>query len=129
MSRPAGDAAPLTHGPSPKGRGEKASLLAALLLLLLPGCGFVPKSRFEEAQKLVQSLRSENAQLKDSTLTLKVQNQDLALRAIDDAKAIRALEVANGQYEQSIQGYQDEREQLQAAFRELKGQARTASGP
>jgi chromosome segregation ATPase len=105
-----------------------ATLLLALALST-PGCAFVPKSRFEEAQKLVQSLRSENAQLKDSTLTLKVQNQDLAQRAVDDAKAIRALEVANGQYEQSIQGYQEEREQLQAAFRELRGQVRTASGP
>jgi hypothetical protein len=107
-------------------------LAAAVVLgcaLLAPGCAFVPKSRFDEAQKLVQSLRTENAQLKDSTLTLKVQNQDLAQRAVDDGKAIRALEVANGQYEQSIQGYQDEREQLQAAFRELKGQLRTASGP
>ncbi len=106
--------------------------LAILLLAsaaLAPGCAFVPKSRFEEAQKLVSSLRSENAQLKDSTLTLKVQNQDLAQRAVDDAKAIRALEVANGQYEQSIPGYQEEREQLQSAFRELKSQVRTASGP
>ena len=103
--------------------------IALACSLLVPGCAFVPKSRFDEAQKLVQSLRSENAQLKDSTLTLKVQNQDLAQRAVDDAKAIRALEVANGQYERSIQGYQEEREQLNAAFRELKGQARTASGP
>ena len=67
--------------------------------------------------------------MKDSTLSLKVQNQDLAQRAVDDAKAIKALEVANGQYERSIQGYQDEREQLQAAFRDLKSQARTNPGP
>jgi exonuclease VII small subunit len=102
--------------------------LALALALLAPGCAFAPKSRLDEAQKLVQSLRSENAQLKDSTLTLKVQNQDLAQRAVDDAKAIRALEVANDQYERSIQGYQDEREQLQAAFGTLKSQVRTASG-
>src|SRR5271165_2400470 len=92
-------------------------IIATVLLawsLSISGCAFVPKSRFEEAQKLVQSLRSENAQLKDSTLTLKVQNQDLAQRAVDDSKAIRALEVANAQYEQSIEGYQEEREQLQA---------------
>jgi chemotaxis protein MotB len=93
------------------------------------GCSLVPKSRYDEAQKLVQSLRSENAQLKDSALTLKVQNQDLAQRAVDDDKAIRALEAANSQYERSIQAYQEEREDLQAAFRELKSQVRTASGP
>lgn len=106
-----------------------ATLLLAGGLFTAPGCAFVPKSRFDDAQKLVQSLRSQNAQLKDSTLTLKVQNQDLAQRAVDDSKAIKSLEVANGQYEQSIQAYQDEREQLQAAFRDLKGQVRTASGP
>jgi len=103
--------------------------LALAFLLLAPGCGFVPKSRFVEAEKLVQSLRAENAQLKDSALTLKVQNQELAQRAVDDAKAIRALEVANDQYELSIQGYQDEREQLQSAFSTLKNQVSTASGP
>ncbi len=97
--------------------------------LLGPGCAFVPKPKFDEAQKLVQSLRSENTQLKDSALTLKVQNQDLAQRAVDDDKAIRALEAANSQYEQSIQAYQQDREELQAAFRELKSQVRTASGP
>ena len=106
-----------------------ATILTLAPALAMPGCAVVPKSRFDEAQKLVQSLRSDNAQLKDSALTLKVQNQDLAQRAVDDAKAIKALEVANGQYEQSIQGYQDEREQLQAAFRDLKGQARSSSAP
>ncbi len=108
-------------------------LAIALILLvcagMVPGCAFVPKSRYDEAEKLVQSLRSENAQLKDSALTLKVQNQDLAQRAVDDGNAIRALETANSQYEKSIQAYQEEREDLQAAFRELKGQVRTASGP
>lgn len=104
------------------------SLLVVLAGTMLgPGCAFVPKSRFEEAQKLVQSLRSENTQLKDSNVALKVQNQDLAQRAVDDARSIRALEAANDQYEQSIQGYQDEREQLQAAFSALKNQARTVS--
>jgi chromosome segregation ATPase len=101
-----------------------AFALLACCAMLAQGCAFVPKSRFEEAQKLVQSLRAENAQLKDSSLTLKVQNQDLAQRAVDDAKAIRALEVANDQYEASIEGYQDEREQLQAAFSTLKNQVR-----
>jgi chromosome segregation ATPase len=93
------------------------------------GCAFVPKSRFDEAEKLVQSLRSENAQLKDSALTLKVQNQDLSQRALDDDKAIRSLEAANSQYEKSIQAYQTEREDIVSAFRELKGQVQTAAGP
>jgi len=108
---------------------------AAVLAWALPlacgasGCAFVPKSRVDEAHKLVQSLRAENAQMKDVALSLKVQNQDLTQRAVDDARAIRALEVANGQYERSIQGYQDEREQLREAFQDVKGQVRTATGP
>jgi chromosome segregation ATPase len=111
---------------------HRPSLLVLILLgsaLMAPGCAFVPKSRFDEAQKVVQSLRTENTQLKDSALTLKVQNQDLAQRAIDDDQAIRALEAANTQYERSIQAYQEEREDLQAAFRDLKNQVQTASGP
>jgi hypothetical protein len=106
----------------------RSSLAAALVILgstfLVPGCAFVPKSRLDEAQKLVTTLRADNARLKDSTLSLKVQNQDLAQRAVDDGNAIQALEVANAQYERSIQGYQEEREQLQAAFQELKAQVR-----
>ena len=58
-----------------------------------------------------------------------IASHGLAQRAIDDDKAIRALETANGQYERSIQAYQEEREDLQAAFRDLKNQVQTASGP
>ncbi len=108
---------------------SRLSLVIGAFVLLAPGCAFVPKARFDEAQKVVQTLRAENTQLKDSALTLKVQNQDLAQRAIDDDKALRALEAANTQYEKSIQAYQDEREELQSAFRVLKNQVQTASGP
>jgi chromosome segregation ATPase len=99
------------------------------LLAVAPGCAFVPKGRLDEAQKLVTSLRLDNAQLKDTTVALKVQNQDLTQRAVDDARAIQALEATNTRYERSIQAYQDERDQLRAAFDELAGQVRTASGP
>jgi hypothetical protein len=101
------------------------ALFLALAIVAPAGCAFVPKSRLDDAQKLVVSLRAENAQLKDSALNLKVQNQELAQRAVDDGRAIRALEVANKQFERSIQGYQDERERLARAFREARG----TSGP
>ncbi|WP_435009053.1 hypothetical protein P12x_000303 [Tundrisphaera lichenicola] len=97
--------------------------------LLAPGCAFVPKTRLDDAQKLVQSLRAENVQLKDVSVSLKSQNQDLAQRAVDDARAIQALETANNQYERSIQGYQEDREQYQSAFRDLKGRVGSSSGP
>ena len=104
---------------------------AALLIsaLIAPGCAFVPKSRLDDAQKVVQNLRTQNAQLKDVSVTLKSQNQDLTQRAVDDGRSIRALEAANEQYERSIQGYQDDREQYQAAFRDLKTRVGSAGGP
>ena len=104
-------------------------LALTLALSLGSGCSFVPKSRLQEAEKLVRTLRTENAQLKDSAVTLKVQNQDLAQRAVDDEKTIRALEEANTRFERSIASYQEEREELQSSFRDLKAQVRTTSGP
>ena len=97
--------------------------------ILMPGCAWAPRSRVEEARQTVQALRAENVQMKDTTLALRVQNQDLAQRAVDDARAIRALEVANDQYERSIQGYQTEREQMRSAFRDVERQARGGSRP
>ncbi len=110
---------------------HRRALVAALLVGTLPGpgCAFVPRSRLDDAHKLVKSLRADNSQLKDVSLSLKVQNQDLSQRAVDDARAIRALEVANGKYERSIQGYQEDREELQAAFREVRSRSRSPSSP
>ena len=95
-------------------------LAVSWLAIISGGCSFVPRTRLDDAQKLVLGLRSENSQLKDSNLGLKVQNQDLTQRAVDDAQAIRALETANTQYERSIAEYQDDRDQMRAAFTELK---------
>ncbi|WP_435021082.1 hypothetical protein TA3x_002176 [Tundrisphaera sp. TA3] len=102
------------------------SLIAASLAwaLLLPGCAWAPKSRVEEAHKLVQAIRAENAQMKDTTITLRAQNQELAQRAVDDARALRALEVANEEFERSIRGYQEDREKMRSAFREVERMAR-----
>ena len=108
-------------------RAWLALLVGAYVVTGPSGCGLVPKTRLDDAQKVVQGLRSENAQLKDSNLGLKVQNQDLTQRAVDDAEAIRGLETANAQFERSIQGYQDEREQLRSAFNDLKDKIRATS--
>ena len=107
----------------------RAATLLILCALTGPGCAFVPKTRLDDAQKVVQNLRTQNAQLKDVTVTLKSQNQDLTQRAVDDGRSIRALEAANEQYERSIQGYQEDREQYQAAFRDLKGRVGSTGGP
>ena len=107
-------------------RARHAAALGAWLALAPLGCSFVPRTRLEDAQKLVLGLRSENAQLKDANLGLKVQNQDLAQRAGDDAEALRALEAANARYGRSIAEYQDDRERLRAAFAALKDQVRAS---
>lgn len=108
-------------------RARQAAALGAWLAVAPVGCSFVPRTRLDDAQKLVLGLRSENAQLKDANLGLRSQNQDLAQRAVDDAEAIRALEAANTRYERSIAEYQGDRERLRAAFAELKDRVRAAA--
>jgi hypothetical protein len=93
-----------------------ALLLAAVLL---PGCGIVPRSRMEEAQKVSQLLRSENARLKDQVLSLQSQNRDLSDRAVDDLRRLTAREEAIERLEQSVQAYQSDRERLAAAYDQL----------
>lgn len=108
-----------------RSRAGLAVLVGAVLAP--PGCGLVPKTRLDDATKMVQGLRAENAQLKDANLGLKVQNQDLAQRAVDDSQAISKLESANAQYQASIQGYQDDRERTRAAMKDLNDQVRATS--
>lgn len=103
--------------------------LVLLALLFLGGCGFVPKSRLAEAEKVIHGLRAENSQLKDSSLALKSQNQDLAQRAVDDARSIRAFETTTTQYERSIEGYQEDRERMKSAYDNLVKQVRVSSIP
>ena len=105
-----------------------SSLIVAAGVAMAPlGCGFVPKTRLDDATKLVQGLRTENAQLKDTNLGLKVQNQDLTQRAVDDSQAIQGLETAQARYEKSIQAYQEDRDRLRSAFNDLKDQVRSTS--
>lgn len=108
------------------GRAVAAALALIGAVIGVPGCGFVPRTRLDDATRLVHGLRTENTQLKDSNLKLKVENQELSQRAVDDAQALRGLEMANAQYERSIQGYQEDRDRLRSAFNDLKDQVRAA---
>ena len=107
-------------------RSRLLSILAPALLVG-PGCGLTQKSRVDDCTRLAQSLRTENAQLKDATLSLRGENTDLTGRAVDDARRIGALEEANGRLESSVQDYIDEREALVTAFREMERQARATA--
>lgn len=112
--------------PARGGRARPSWIVGAALALGSAGCGFVPKTRLDDATRLVQGLRAENAQLKDANLGLKTQNQDLTQRAVDDAQSIQGLETASAQYEKSIQAYQEDREKTRAAFNQLKDQVRSS---
>jgi hypothetical protein len=95
-------------------------LLIAVPALFVCGCQLVPREQLEECHRLSQTLRSENAQLKDQMLALRSQNQDYAERAVDDARRLSQLETTNQRLETSVQAYQDERSRLEAAYSELR---------
>jgi outer membrane protein OmpA-like peptidoglycan-associated protein len=126
------DLHPPINTPSPlegEGRGGGYGWQVAALVLLTAlhsGCAFVPKSRLDAAAKVTQTLRTENAQLKDTALTLKGENADLSRRALDDSRKITTIEDANERLETSVQAYIDEREDLNDAFQRFKRQAQAA---
>ncbi len=96
------------------------------IALAASGCAFVPKSRLDDAAKVTQTLRSENALLKDTALSLKGDNTDLTRRALDNGRKIATLEDANTRLETSVQAYIDEREDLNDAFQRFKRQAQAS---
>jgi hypothetical protein len=109
-------------------RSPRRALVAGAAALAC-GCSFVPKSRLDDCAKLNRSLQSEVAQLKDTTLKLRAHNEDLAQRALDDARRIEALDEANRRLERGVLAYQDERDRLLAAFEQFKAQLQAAADP
>jgi hypothetical protein len=105
-----------------RGRPERTLAgrgLALLVAAAVSGCAVVPGSRLDESQRMVQSLRAENARLKDQVLGLEAQNRDFADRAVDDLRRLTVRDQAIDRLERSIQGYQDDRDRLAAAYRRL----------
>ncbi|MGC8640924.1 MAG: hypothetical protein ACP5XB_13735 [Isosphaeraceae bacterium] len=97
----------------------KLPLALTALALLASGCQLVPRSQLDECHRLSQTLRSENARLKDQMLALRSDNQDYSERAVDDARRIAQLETVNQRLETSVQAYQDDRTRLESAYKEL----------
>ena len=83
------------------------------------GCGIVPRSRMDECQRLTQTLRSENARLKDRILAVQGQNRDYAERASDDARRLATQDDAIERLEHSVQAYQDTIARLEAAYKKF----------
>jgi hypothetical protein len=73
----------------------------------------------DECQRVSQTLRSENARLKDQVLALQSQNRDYADRAVDDSRRLAIQDEAIGRLEHSVQAYQNERSRLEAAYKQL----------
>jgi chemotaxis protein MotB len=109
----------------------RAALLVVGMAVALPsaGCSFVPTSRLDDCHKLSQTLQSENSRLKDLALKYRSQNRDLTQRAVDDADRLRKQDEAIARLEQSVQAYQDEREQMAAALERIKGQVQASADP
>jgi hypothetical protein len=95
-------------------------LVLAAAALVASGCHLASPDQLDECHRLSQTLRSENAQLKDQMLALRSQNQDYAERAVDDARRLAQLESVNQRLETSVQAYQDERTRLESAYKELR---------
>jgi hypothetical protein len=105
--------------PGRPARISRGRVLALLVAGVFSGCAVVPGSRLDESQRLVHSLRAENARLKDQVLGLQAQNRDYADRALDDLRRLTARDQAIDRLERSVQAYQDDRDRLAAAYRRL----------
>lgn len=101
------------------GLPPRLSFLLAAVALVVSGCQSAPRAQLDECHRLSQTLRSENAQLKDQMLALRSQNEDYSERAVDDARRLAQLEAVNQRLETSVQAYQDERTRLESAYKEL----------
>jgi chromosome segregation ATPase len=97
-----------------------APFVLAAAALVASGCRVAPRQEVDECHRLSQTLRSENAALKDQMLALRSQNQDFSERAVDDARRLAQLESSNQRLETSVQAYQDERTRLETAYKELR---------
>jgi len=98
----------------------RAIFVLAAAALVASGCRMAPRQEVDDCHRLSQTLRSENAALKDQMLVLRSQNQDFSERAVDDARRLAQLESSNQRLETSVQAYQDERTRLETAYEELR---------
>ncbi|QEH38189.1 hypothetical protein OJF2_67870 [Aquisphaera giovannonii] len=104
-----------------QGRGRLAlAAFAALLAAMQSGCTLATRAQVEECRRFSQDVRTENARLKDEVLALRTQNEEYAERAVDDGKRLAQLEQARRQLESSVMAYQDQKSQLESAFRQLR---------
>jgi hypothetical protein len=98
----------------------RSRLPVLAILALGSGCTMVPRSQVADCQRTAQTLRAENARLKDQLLTWQTQNRDYAERAVDDYRRLAAQEETIARLEESNHAYRNDRDQIEAAFKQLK---------
>ncbi len=109
-----------------RGRRVARSLMLLSIVALSAGCAIVPRSQMDECRQVTHTLRSENARMKDRILALQSQNRDYADRAVDDSRRLAVQDEAIEHLEQSVQAYQADLGQLEAAYKQLSLEPRRA---
>lgn len=120
------------HVDAPRRRRPAAWLplaLCAPIAFSTSGCGLVSRNRLNDCQQVARTLRSDNARLKDVSLKLRTENQDLSQRAIDDARRLASQEDAINRLEENLLAYQADRDRMTQAFETLKQQIHLAVDP
>ena len=97
--------------------GFRLPILA--ILAIGAGCSMVPRSQVAECQRASQTLRTENARLKDRVLAFQTQNRDLADRAVDDGRRLAAQEETIDRLQKTTLAFQNDVSRLEAAFKQL----------
>jgi hypothetical protein len=98
---------------------DAARLVVVFVLVGFSGCSLVPRSRMDECQRLSQTLRGDNAHLRDRLLAVQSENRDYAERAVDDGRRLAIQDAALERLEHSVQAYQDDVTRLEAAYKKL----------
>jgi len=102
--------------------------LGALLFSFMHcGCASVSKSRLDDCKLRLTAVQSENEQLRDAALNIRNQNRDMALRAVEDSRRLRAQDEAIQRLEKSVLAYQEERERMAVTLDQLRTQVKTAA--
>ncbi len=108
---------------------RRVILPAGALLVSLNDCACttVSRSRLDDCRLRLQAVQAENEQLRDVALNVRNQNRDMALRAVEDSRRLRAQDEAIQRLEKSVLAYQDERERMASALDDLRTQVKTAA--
>ncbi len=108
-------------------RRHLLSFFSLTATVLVSGCSTVSSSRLEDCRLRLKAVQSENEQLRDVALSVRNQNRDMSLRAVEDSRRLRSQDEAIDRLEKSVMEYQGDRERMAALLDELRSQVKTAA--